>query len=320
MLWNRNAQWPLAAIKSRAFLAVIESLGALAACVLVSSLIGGALILLFVSPSFDAELKLVPRRGEPATPEEVTRIVERTGLEIDVETIDDESGRRLLLSGLPTAELPNELLVRILSESGYRIDDMSVRPALDLQRVITKIGVPYLTLQALVFLLAGGLLIYFRLDGRPGPRVPGWLASAGLGGLAGVGAFLASVLVAFVLKALGLEVREQEWILQLLQDRQAVLRLVPWLVLIVPVSEEVFFRGYMFRWLSERAGTPTGFAVSSILFAFVHFNLEGFPIYVGVGLIFAWVCRRSGGLLAPSIAHVVYNSIVLAAALFPTSV
>jgi len=266
---------------------------------------------LLVPPTFEAELKLVPRGSDAEPLEEVARRVERTGLAIGVETIDDESGRRLLLSDLPSAEVPHEVLVRILSKSGYRIDDLSVRPALDLRRVINKIGVPYLTFQALVFLLAGGLLMRFRLIGRPEPRIPGWLASAGLGILAGVGAFLASLVVGQTLKLLGLPVQEQAWVLDLLRDRQSLLRLVPWLVLIVPVSEEVFFRGYMFRWLLERAGAPIGFAVSSIAFAVMHRNAVGFPIYVGVGLVLAWVCRRSGGLLAPIAGHVAYNSIVL---------
>ena len=312
---NRAVAALLAVIQSRAFLAVIESLAALAGCALLSGAIGLVLMLVLVPPTFEAELDLVPRRSEPAPLSEIASGIERTGLAVSVETVDDETGRRLLLTGLPTAELPHELLVLVLSESGYGIEDLSVRPAVDLHRVINKIGVPYLTLQALVFILAGGLLMRLRLDRRFEPRVPRPLASAGLGLLAGVGAFLASLLVGGVLKLLGLPVQEQGWVLELLQDRQGLLRLVPWLVLIVPVSEEVFFRGYMFRWLLERAGAPIGFAVSSIMFAVLHWNASGFFIYLGVGLIFAWVCRRTGGLLAPVTGHVVYNSIVMIVAL-----
>jgi len=298
-----------------ALLAVIESLLALAGCVLVSFLIGAVLTLLFVPPTFEAELTLEPRRSEPAPLAEVAQNLERTGLVGWVETVDDEGGRRLLLTGLPTAELPHDLLVGALSEAGYGVGDLSIRPSVDLQRVIEKVGVPYLTLQALVFLLVGGLLARFRLVRPSASRVTPPLGSIGLGVLAGLGAFLASLAVAATLKLFGVPVREQEWVLELLQDRHSLLRLVPWIVLIVPVSEEVFFRGYMFRWLSERAGTPLGFAISSVTFAALHWNLSGFPVYLGVGLIFAWVCRRTGGLLAPVAGHVAYNSIVLVVAL-----
>jgi len=298
-----------------ALLAVMESLLALAGCVLVSFLIGALLTLLLVPPTFEAELTLVPRRDEPAPLEEVARDLERAEVAGGVETVTDGTGPKLLLTGLPSAELPHELLVRALSEAGYGVGDLSIRPALDLPRVIRAIGVPYLSLQALVFLLVGGLLARFRLAPRPTPRSWPALPAVGLGVVAGLGAFLASLLVASVLKLVGVPVHEQQWVLDLLQDRQSLLRLVPWLVLIVPVSEEVFFRGYMLRWLSERAGTLTGFGLSSAAFALLHGNLSGFLVYFGVGLILAWVCRRSGGLAAPIAAHLAYNSIVLVVAL-----
>jgi membrane protease YdiL (CAAX protease family) len=315
MDWNRAASRLLASVKSRAFLAVIESLGALAGCLLASGAVGVVMILLFVSPTYKAELELVPRAGEPATPTEIVESVERTGLVDGVETIEDESGLRLRLSGLPSPEVPHELLVLVLSESGFGVDDLSVRPELGQIRIIKEIGIPYLTLQALVFILAGGLLIRFRLDHGPVRAVSRPLASAGLGILAGVGAFLASLVLAQALKLLGLQVQEQEWVLDLLRDRQGLMRLVPWLVLIVPLSEEVFFRGYMFRWLSERSGDLAGYVISSFAFAVVHLNPEGIPVYFTVGLILAWVCRRTGGLMAPVVGHFVYNSIVLAVAL-----
>jgi membrane protease YdiL (CAAX protease family) len=305
MDWNRFAL---------RLLAVIESLGVLAGCLLASGIVGAVLILLFVSPTYKADLELLPRPGQPEPPSRIVESVERTGLADGVETVEDENGLHLMLTGLPSKEVPHELLALVLSDSGYEIGDLSVGPDLALERIIHKIGIPYLTLQALVFVLAGGLLIRFRLDRGPRPLGSRPLAAAGLG-LAGLGTCLVSLLLAQALKLLGLPVQEQEWVLELLRDRQSFLRLVPWLVLIVPLSEEVFFRGYMFRWLSERAGDPTGFGVSSLAFALVHFNPVGIPVYFSVGLIFAWIYKRTGSLLAPAVAHVVYNTIVLGVAL-----
>jgi len=315
MDWKRAVAAVLAAIKSRQFLAVVESLGALAGCVLISFLIGAVLTVLLVPTTFEAELTLEPRRADPAPLEDVAQQLERTGLIGGVETTQADDGPRLLLTGLPSAQLPHDVLVRTLSTAGYGIGDLSIRPAVDQRDVIERIGVAYLTLQALVFVLAGALLIRFRLARRSPAEPTPPLISAGLGVLAGLGAFATSFLVASVLRLVGVDVHEQQWVVELLGDREGLYRLVPWLVLIVPVSEEVFFRGYMFRWLLERAGARTGFTLSAAAFALLHFNPSGFLIYFGVGLILAWVCRRTGGLLAPIAAHVVYNTTVLTVAL-----
>ena len=52
--------------------------------------------------------------------------------------------------------------------------------------------------------------------------------------------------------------------------------------------------------------------LSSVLFAAIHMNLAGFPIYLLVGALFALVYVRTGSLLAPILAHVTYNGILLA--------
>jgi len=124
------------------------------------------------------------------------------------------------------------------------------------------------------------------------------------------------VLVGFALNLLGFPVQEQEWVLELLRDRATLLGLIPWIVVLLPLSEEVFFRGYVFRFVSQRIGLRTGAVVSALMFALVHFNLSGFLIYVGIGLVLAWVYVRSSSLVAPIIGHVIHNSIVLAVGVF----
>ena len=132
---------------------------------------------------------------------------------------------------------------------------------------------------------------------------------------------LATALVTFALShglaalqdRLGLPVQEQDWVLELASDPARLVRLAPFLVLVAPVAEEVFLRGYVFRFLHERAGPATAYGVSSVLFAVIHFNLSGFVIYVAIGLTLAWVYRRSGNLLAPITGHVCFNALVVAA-------
>jgi membrane protease YdiL (CAAX protease family) len=106
-------------------------------------------------------------------------------------------------------------------------------------------------------------------------------------------------------------VQEQEWLDALYRDPAAVARLAPWLVLVGPVSEEVFFRGYAFRYIAQEAGVPAGLLISSALFAAIHFNVSGFLVYLGIGCTLAWVHHRTNHLLAPVAGHVVTNAVVL---------
>ena len=86
---------------------------------------------------------------------------------------------------------------------------------------------------------------------------------------------------------------------------------MPWIVLAAPLSEEVFFRVYMFRFLSQRVGVLTGILVSSASFALIHLNLSGFFVYLAVGGVFALIYRRTSNIWAPISAHVTYNGILM---------
>ena len=48
------------------------------------------------------------------------------------------------------------------------------------------------------------------------------------------------------------------------------------------------------------------------MFATVHFNPSGFPIYLAIGALIAWSYERSGRFVAPIVGHVTLNAIVLA--------
>ena len=39
-----------------------------------------------------------------------------------------------------------------------------------------------------------------------------------------------------------------------LADPEALLKLAPWIVVTMPIAEEVFFRGYLYRFVAQRAG------------------------------------------------------------------
>lgn len=86
------------------------------------------------------------------------------------------------------------------------------------------------------------------------------------------------------------------------------------IVVIGPLSEEVFFRGFVFAGLLQRFGPPIAVIGSAALFAFAHLNVAvAGPAFLS-GCIFAMVYRRSGSLWPLILAHTAQNAIAFSLA------
>jgi membrane protease YdiL (CAAX protease family) len=82
---------------------------------------------------------------------------------------------------------------------------------------------------------------------------------------------------------------------------------------VAAVSEELFFRQFLYGWLS-RWGVPIALVGSAVAFAAVHVPLYGIsalPIDFGAGLILGWQRWATGGWTAPAVTHVVANLLTL---------
>jgi membrane protease YdiL (CAAX protease family) len=79
---------------------------------------------------------------------------------------------------------------------------------------------------------------------------------------------------------------------------------------VVPVGEELFFRGLLFPCLRASSGEGQAYVVSSLAFALVH-PLAHAPFTLVFGLAAAWLYVRWGGLAAPVAAHLVCNGAIL---------
>ncbi|TWI63551.1 hypothetical protein IP91_03522 [Pseudoduganella lurida] len=93
--------------------------------------------------------------------------------------------------------------------------------------------------------------------------------------------------------------------------------IAPWLLLAVacvaaPLCEEFIFRGLLFGGLRRSLPRAAAMAASAALFAVVHPPLSMLPVFV-LGLCTAYAFDRQRGLLAPAIAHAVYNAAMIAA-------
>jgi membrane protease YdiL (CAAX protease family) len=82
---------------------------------------------------------------------------------------------------------------------------------------------------------------------------------------------------------------------------------------VAAVSEEIFFRRFLYGWLS-RWGVPIALVGSAVAFAAVHvplYGLSALPIDFGAGLILGWQRWATGGWTAPAVTHVVANLLTL---------
>jgi membrane protease YdiL (CAAX protease family) len=83
------------------------------------------------------------------------------------------------------------------------------------------------------------------------------------------------------------------------------------LCVVVPIGEEIFFRGFVYGGLRARWGVPAALIVSTVFFAAVHFQLvHGFPIFL-LGGVFALVYQRTGSLLPAIVAHGLNNVVAV---------
>jgi uncharacterized protein len=90
-------------------------------------------------------------------------------------------------------------------------------------------------------------------------------------------------------------------------------------VVVAPLTEELYFRGVLFRGLRDRYGFWLGAGVSSLLFGAAHYVpapwqdallLQTVMIFTGLGL--AWIHERRGTLAANVAAHMTFNVIGIA--------
>jgi membrane protease YdiL (CAAX protease family) len=87
--------------------------------------------------------------------------------------------------------------------------------------------------------------------------------------------------------------------------------LAPVVILVAPIGEETFFRGFLYKGLRNRLSAWPAAMVSGLIFAAVHFAGPGFLVLipglfvVGIGLALVYEKRQS--LLASAAAHATFN-------------
>ncbi len=168
----------------------------------------------------------------------------------------------------------------------------------------------------LAFALAGAIvyslarLLYWRSGTSGVPRLwhgswnGAWRGAFGWGALMALPALAAGVLWMAILRRHGLAPAPA--------PLAAMAWLAPLSILAAPIFEEFIFRGLVFGGMRRSLSAAPAMAASAALFAVIHSPLNMLPVFV-LGLCTAYAAERSKSLLAPMLAHALYNAAMLAA-------
>ena len=85
------------------------------------------------------------------------------------------------------------------------------------------------------------------------------------------------------------------------------------IAILVPVLEELIFRGLFLGSFLKRYSLRRAILYSAILFSALHLYLLAFPFFLLLGCIFGWVYFRTGSVFHTIIGHASYNSFALLA-------
>lgn len=119
---------------------------------------------------------------------------------------------------------------------------------------------------------------------------------------------------ALALQKIGWPVAEQEAVDLIVSTKS------PWLsaywigfaIVLAPLAEEFVFRGVLFSTAKKFGWPKLGWFGASFLFALIHFNAPTFlPLFV-FALALTWLYETTEGLLAPVVAHSLFNTANLA--------
>jgi len=128
--------------------------------------------------------------------------------------------------------------------------------------------------------------------------------------------FGVAILWTQLMEALAIDFSYQKGILELskaFEEKQFEV-LVPLILLasvIAPISEEILFRGLLFRYLRSAMGVTPAIICSAALFTVMHDSITSWGPLMALGSILAWTYHRSGHLWVPIFIHAIFNSTMM---------
>lgn len=82
--------------------------------------------------------------------------------------------------------------------------------------------------------------------------------------------------------------------------------------IISPIYEEIFYRGFLYRWLRTRIGLTGGLLLSSLIFSVAHIpTYNVMPVNFLSGMIFAYAYERTNSILPSILIHGITNGLMV---------
>lgn len=160
------------------------------------------------------------------------------------------------------------------------------------------------------------LIISVKYQLRFGPAI-GWVRFEGSAArYLWSGPLLAIVVV--LLSAMLPKVDEKLPFELLLEDPMVMALLALFGVLVAPLVEEMFFRGFMFPVFERSLGLVFAVFATSAVFSLVHgmqygWRWQNLLMLLGVGAVFGTLRARTGSILPSTLVHASYNATLFAA-------
>jgi membrane protease YdiL (CAAX protease family) len=79
---------------------------------------------------------------------------------------------------------------------------------------------------------------------------------------------------------------------------------------VIPIWEELFFRGFLYKWSRNRLGMWAAISLNALLFGVFHLIPLQILLAAMMGFALAWIYERSDSLWAPILMHMINNLIV----------
>lgn len=78
-----------------------------------------------------------------------------------------------------------------------------------------------------------------------------------------------------------------------------------------PLGEEIFFRGYVFRFLRQTTVFKKAAIISAVIFGLIHLDIKMLPLFILHGFWYAKMTERSGSIVPAYTAHMLKNLLVI---------
>ena len=82
------------------------------------------------------------------------------------------------------------------------------------------------------------------------------------------------------------------------------------------MTEEIFFRGFIFAGLAPKLGVWRAMLVSALVFSLFHLSLGLLvPVFI-TGFLLAWLYRQTGSIWPSILAHAGQNTLAVLATIY----